>query len=244
MRRTRCHDLRHRLRAFATSLVLPVVLGGFAAPAQETPPGKDSSSAAVSKRAANRKWKLDDFSADLEKLEGSRSFEQGRRAFDAALCAVCHRIGDHGGDLGPNLSKPEKPRTRQELLREILEPSRDIEPKYRTYAITTVNGKLIAGVIVEKTDLQVTVRTRPVGAVTSETIARSEIESIEQLDLSMMPDELMSRLTKEEVLDLLAYVEAKGDPTSPLFIGAEGLPCDEQVQELKQALPGRKIVEE
>ena len=39
------------------------------------------------------------------------------------------------------------PRTRQELLREILEPSRDIEPKYRTYAITTVNGKLIAGVI-------------------------------------------------------------------------------------------------
>lgn len=217
MRRTRCHRPRNRVWVFAASLVLPVVLGGFAAPAQEAPPGEDRFSTAVSKRPANRNWKLDDFSADLEKLNGSRSFGQGRSAFDAALCAACHRIGDHGGELGPNLSKPEKPRTRRELLREILEPSHDVEPKYRTYAITTVNGKLFAGVIVEKTDLQVTVRTRPVGAVTSQTIARSEIESIEQLDLSMMPDELMSRLTKEEVLDLLAYVEAKGDSTSPLF---------------------------
>jgi len=217
MRRLRCQDARHGLPALAASLLLPFALGSFTATGQELTSEADSFSAEVSRRPTSRNWKLDDFSGDLPALAGTRSFERGRLAFDAALCAVCHRIGEHGGDLGPDLAKPAKPRTRGELLREILEPSRDIEPKYRTYAITTTAGNVIAGLIVEQTDLQVTVRTRPVGDGASQTIPRAEIDSIEQLDLSMMPGELMGRLTKDEVLDLLAYVEAQGDPRSPLF---------------------------
>ena len=48
-------------------------------------------------------------------------------------------------------------------------------------------------------------------------IPRDRIESLQKSDVSMMPVGLVSTLTRDEVLDLLAYVEAGGDPRHPAF---------------------------
>lgn len=168
-----------------------------------------------------KNWRVDDLAGDLERVQHGRSFESGKKAYEAALCGTCHRLNDKGGDLGPDLEKPvgKEPDQRKgiALLRAILEPSRDIDEKYQTHVIVTDEGMIVAGIISERSAEAVTIRTRPVGSVTQRTIPVGQISSIDKLDISMMPEGLVDTLTKEQILDLLAYVESRGNPRSPHF---------------------------
>ena len=60
-------------------------------------------------------------------------------------CGSCHRIGDRGTPVGPELSTIGKLRSREDLLDSLLEPSRRIEPKYATYVAATADGRSLTG---------------------------------------------------------------------------------------------------
>ena len=64
----------------------------------------------------------------------------------AAQCSSCHRVGDTGGWLGPDLSRVGAARSRETLTREIRTPSDWMPPAYESVTLVTRDGQKIRGV--------------------------------------------------------------------------------------------------
>lgn len=202
----------------------------------------DSPAAAAARKAANadaakraaarvklfkarpfvKDWKMDDLVGSLGELDHGRSFERGKMLFTAASCVSCHKIGKEGGTLGPDLTDVGKrlakqPMPRVALLRELLEPSAVIDEKYRTHIVVLDDGTQKAGIIVEQDGKGVRIAANPAAPDERVVIPRERIEAVQKSNVSMMPVGLVSSLTREEILDLLAFVEAGGDPQARAF---------------------------
>jgi putative heme-binding domain-containing protein len=149
--------------------------------------------AAWGKRSAAIKWDDGD--------EG-----RGRKAFVKGTCAACH---DGGGAVGPSLVGVGKRFGRDDLLTAILQPSRDVSPRYRPTRITTTDGKAYVGMLIYEATDGVILQTGPDATVR---IPGNEIESKRTLDTSLMPVGLLDKLTDEEVADLMAYLRGLDVP--------------------------------
>ncbi|MGQ0635626.1 MAG: PQQ-dependent sugar dehydrogenase [Planctomycetaceae bacterium] len=144
--------------------------------------------------------------SDLLKLAGD--IERGRQLFHKTAgiqCRNCHKIGNDGTELGPNLDGVGKKYPREKLLENILDPSRTIEPKYATWLVETTSGRVISGLLVRKDGNEIVVK----DAQNKEhRFATSEVEGTYQQQKSMMPDLLIKDFTAQQVADLLAYLES------------------------------------
>ncbi len=142
--------------------------------------------------------------ADLLKLAGD--VERGRELFhknSGAQCRNCHKIGKDGTDLGPDLSQIGKKYDREKLLESIMQPSKNIEPKYVTWLVETTEGRLITGLLVHKDGNEIVIKDTQNKEVR---IATGNIESTHQMQQSLMPDLLLRDWTPQQVADLLAYL--------------------------------------
>jgi len=143
--------------------------------------------AAWTKRTANIPWADGDPTA-------------GRAVFAKATCAACH---DGGGAVGPSLVGVGKRFGRDDLLTSILQPSKDVSPRYRPTRITTSDGKAYIGMVVYEATDGVILQT---GADTTVRVAGSAIESKRTLDTSLMPAGLLDKLSDRDIADLIAYL--------------------------------------
>jgi putative heme-binding domain-containing protein len=89
---------------------------------------------------------------ELSKVNGNA--EAGRGVFFSSKigCYGCHRVAGQGGNVGPDLSQIGRFRTRAELLESIIFPSLVIAPEFRSYTLTTKNGKQVTGLIVHESE--------------------------------------------------------------------------------------------
>ena len=93
----------------------------------------------------------------------------------------------------------------RELLDQILNPSRKIDPKYLTYIVETTAGRVFTGLLVSRTDKQVVIRdTKNQQTV----IPAEEIEELVAQRKSLMPELLLKDMTLQQVADLLAFLES------------------------------------
>src|SRR5262249_42295909 len=76
----------------------------------------------------------------------------------ALHCGSCHKVGDPGTEVGPDLSAVGRLRGREDLLESILEPSRRIEPKYAAYFAQTAGGRSLTGLLVRRDERTVVLR--------------------------------------------------------------------------------------
>ena len=86
-------------------------------------------------------------------LNGSAT--RGRLIFSThavAQCKSCHKVGNVGETVGPDLSKIGAKHSKAALLDQILEPSKTIEPPYMTHMIETRDGRVSSGLLVERTN--------------------------------------------------------------------------------------------
>jgi putative heme-binding domain-containing protein len=167
-----------------------------------------------------KEWKLEDLASSVEQMDQGRSFSNGKQMFQVANCVACHKLGGVGNNIGPDLTKLEpKLQKPVEILHDILEPSFRINEKYVSYTFETKAGKLITGLILEETPETVKVIENPLAKVDPTVLKRSDIESRQKSPTSIMPKGLLDRLTREEILDLVAYVAAGGDARHKLFQG-------------------------
>jgi putative heme-binding domain-containing protein len=118
-------------------------------------------------------------------------------------CRNCHKIGADGTDLGPDLSQIGKKYDREKLLESIMQPSKNIEPKYVTWLVETTEGKLVTGLLVHKDGNEIVLKDTQNKEVR---IATGNIESTHQMQHSLMPDLLLRDWTPQQVADLLAYL--------------------------------------
>jgi putative heme-binding domain-containing protein len=134
--------------------------------------------------------------------------ERGKVVFwtKETQCQTCHKIGDQGILLGPDLSHIGKDRTRLELLESLLEPSRRIEPQYVAYLATTTGGKQAQGLLVKKDASEVVLRDAKNEEVR---FKAAEVESLVPARQSLMPDGLLRDLTAQQAADLLEYLATR-----------------------------------
>ena len=170
--------------------------------------------------AANggRDWQVNDFRDELLRPLRGRSFEQGKMVFLGASCFSCHQIGEgKGGTLGPDLSKLDKELHGLELLRHILEPSRKIDDKYKSRTVLTLDGEVHNGFVIFENEMEIRITSDPLSNNAPTVIKKSEIDQEKLSNLSPMPVGALNPFDQLQVLNLLAYIESKGNPDHPAF---------------------------
>jgi putative heme-binding domain-containing protein len=121
-------------------------------------------------------------------------------------CGGCHKIGDIGVQVGPDLlTLAGQPK--EELLSNILDPNANIAPGYEEYLVQTRDGRTVTGVIANQNTTSVTLR-RNKGE--EDTILRHAIAEMRVLTVSAMPENLEEGINVEQMADLLEYLKTAG----------------------------------
>jgi putative heme-binding domain-containing protein len=168
-----------------------------------------------------KEWKFEELAAEVTKMKDGRSFANGKQMFTVANCVACHKFGGVGQEVGPDLTKLDpKQQPAIEVWRDVIEPSFRINEKFQSFVFEMKNGKLITGMVLEEKDGVVKVIENPLAKAEPLLLKVGDIESRTKSPKSIMPVGLLDKLTKEEILDLVAYVASKGDAKHALFQGA------------------------
>jgi len=164
-------------------------------------------------------WKLEDLQPLVAELTHGRSFGAGKQMFEVANCTACHKLNGVGFEFAPDLSKLAPEFKQLEILKELIDPSARINEKYYNYIFELESGRVVTGLVVEETPDEVKVIENPLAKNEPVTLKKSEIAEHVKSNVSMMPQGLLDKLTREEILDLIAYITARGDEHHMLFEG-------------------------
>lgn len=146
-------------------------------------------------------------------LRGAALFSNAKLA-----CVSCHKVGSHGGSVGPDLTAIAKDRSPSHLIESVLWPRREVKPEYRTCSILTADGKLITGYKADETDEAILIKDP---ASSKEVwIAKEEVDD-EVAGGTLMPDGLTAALTREQLLDLIRFLSELGRDGQPLSAAVE-----------------------
>jgi putative heme-binding domain-containing protein len=129
---------------------------------------------------------------------------RGKVVYVKASCAACH---SGAAALGPDLRGVTARFSRADLFTAIIQPSKDVSPRYRTTAITTADGKSYQGLIVYEATDSVILQTGP---ATTVRLAHKQISERRLTAISLMPTGLIDRLSDREIADLYAYLRSLG----------------------------------
>jgi putative heme-binding domain-containing protein len=134
---------------------------------------------------------------------------RGRATFDK-ICAQCHVLFDAGGKVGPDITGSNRGDL-DYILQNILDPNAVIPNDYRASTIDTKDGRSITGIVKQQDDKTVTIATQTELLV----LPRNEVQSLQQSELSMMPEGLLVPLQDQEVRDLIYYLGRTGQVPPP-----------------------------
>ncbi|MGV3533154.1 MAG: c-type cytochrome, partial [Chthoniobacteraceae bacterium] len=146
-----------------------------------------------------------------------RNYEQGKAMFASTLCLACHHFNGEGGNVGPDLTGSGSRYTLRDLMENILEPSKVISDQYGSEQIQKKDGSLVIGRVVVEENEKLFVMTNPLSPDDQMAVDASDVKSRKEYPVSMMPPGLINPLNKEELLDLLAYIQSAGNPKDPAF---------------------------
>ena len=140
---------------------------------------------------------------------------KGKAVFEdtkGASCSRCHRVRGSGGEVGPDLSNIGGKYAREHLIESVLDPSRQIVEGYRPTILALEDGRVLTGLIKTESAECLTL----VDAEAREwVVARPEIEERRFADVSIMPWGLTAKMTREQFVDLIAYLETLRDRDQP-----------------------------
>ena len=180
---------------------------------------------------ADNKWKYDELFEFLTAKEGyAGDPARGALAFEKATCHKCHRYGDNGEAMGPDLTSLTKRFSRKEILQAIVYPSHVISSQYVSHNLLLMDGRQILGIVAPGAVGEKLVLTSEGEKIP---IAEEDIDEINPSKNSSMPEGLLKELTKEEIADLFAYVST--DPTASM--AQQPAPATPATQEPKTDSP-------
>jgi len=154
-------------------------------------------------------WKLEDF--DLSRAGTGRNLTKAKELFSKLACIQCHKLGKDGYAYGPDLTDvlARYKGDRAAVLDQILDPSKTIADRYRNYEFEMADGESLFGLIVKEDPESITIQTGPADTLI-QTIQKPQIKGHRAQTSSLMPVGLLNTLSKEEILDLLAWIETGG----------------------------------
>jgi putative heme-binding domain-containing protein len=117
-------------------------------------------------------------------------------------CAVCHQMQGLGKGVGPDLSGIGT-QTRESLLMQILDPSRQVLPDFVAYNAETKEGDSYSGFIANESATTVTLRRANEPDIT---LKRSELSDFRTSGKSLMPDGLEAAIPMQDMADLIEFL--------------------------------------
>ena len=200
-------DAIAQLTSAERAALLPVLEQSIAAPAWK--PSQE--------RKFVQEWAVADLEASLAEVAGERNFVQGKAAFNDAQCLACHRLGNEGGSVGPELAGAGSKYSRRDILDSLLEPSKVVSDQFQNMTIVKKDGDDVTGRIIDENAERIIVLPNMLATETTVEIRIADIARREPSKVSPMPTGLLNQLTREEILDLLAYIESAGKADAANF---------------------------
>jgi putative membrane-bound dehydrogenase-like protein len=151
----------------------------------------------------------------LAALSRAGNPEHGRQVFlnaEKSLCVKCHRVGDQGERIGPELTGLGSRFSKAYIVESILEPSRTIAPSFETVVVSLKNGKVLSGIKVAETETTITLADNQAA---KQVVARADIDEVQKGTVSTMPEGLEKRLTEDEFVDLVSFLMSLKEPRGP-----------------------------
>jgi putative heme-binding domain-containing protein len=170
-------------------------------------------------RRPRTEWTPADLAASIEEMShaGGRKFASGRQLFTLANCVACHRLENKGNVFGPDLTKLDPKWKPADVLNEILVPSAKINEKFQTNLFELASGKTISGLVLEENADTIKIIENPLAKAEPTVLRRGDVLERQRSKTSLMPKGLLDKLTRDEILDLVAYVASGANPEHPLF---------------------------
>lgn len=145
------------------------------------------------------------------------SFADGERAYQAAMCTLCHRMRGEGGAAGPDLTQAHSKFGSYDLMFAIYSPNDDISDQYANTLFEMKDGEKIAGRIKSEDGEHITLMPNPFNESYTVQLAKSEISNRSLSPISPMPPGLLNRLNEKEIKDLFVYLRSGGDAKHELY---------------------------
>ena len=154
----------------------------------------------------NSKWQFSQLLAALNDRDGlTGAALRGASVFDKALCSKCHRHGDRGEPMGPDLTNISSRFRKQEILESVLYPSHVIPDQYASKLLITKQGFSLTGIVAPGASGKMVVLQSSGEKVE---IAEEDVDETLPSRVSAMPEGLFNSLTLQEIVDLFAYLDA------------------------------------
>lgn len=147
--------------------------------------------------------------SNLLRWDARGDAERGLVIYDR-ICGQCHLMNGRGHEVGPNITANGRG-SYEQLLVSVFNPSLVIGDAYKSVTLRTVDGTVVTGLLVEKTDKRTVVK---VQGGKEETIAVEDIEEFKQDKKSLMPEGVENQLNAQELADLFALLTLEGPPSS------------------------------
>jgi putative heme-binding domain-containing protein len=180
-------------------------------------PASTSTAPIVPPHGPGKNYSVEDILAFAKVGMEHRNFQRGRELYIATSCQACHRLGNDGGGLGPDLTAAANRYTLRDLLENIVEPSKVISNQYESTVIETEDGQIITGRITSEDESVLHVATNSNNLNDITVVKVSEIERRKASPISLMPLGLINGMNEDEVRDLVAYLLSGGDPKHKMY---------------------------
>ena len=125
-----------------------------------------------------------------------------------AQCSNCHRLQGTGGHVGPDLGHVAEKLSVREIAEALLAPSRKLTEGYETYTLVRTDGKILSGLRISATADSLHLRDQ-LGK--DHFISLSKIARLEKSPVSLMPSRLVSRLSRQELVNLVSFLKSPGE---------------------------------
>ena len=168
-------------------------------------------------KGPGKAYTVDEVTALASKVQSGRSFDRGRELFIAAACQACHRLGNEGGGVGPDLTAAGNRYTLRDLVENIVDPSKVISDQYESSIIELRNGNTIIGRITGEEGGFLQVATNPAAPGEITEVRSDKIKSRKASPTSLMPPGMINSMNPEELADLLVYILSGGDKRGKMF---------------------------
>ena len=167
----------------------------------------------------NKEWKMEDLLPALADLGTGRDWTKGRELFKQAACGICHAFANdsEGTGLAPDLTAVGSKFTRDFILQSILEPSATVNPQFMQTKFTLKDGKTFTGSVIDVVDKKIIVAPIMMAPQNTVEIAQADVKSEEPSPTSAMPAGLLNKFTKDQIIELFAYLDAGGDRSAPVY---------------------------
>ena len=168
---------------------------------------------------SKKAWTMDELLPSIADLGTGHDWNQGRELFKKAACGACHAFASEseGAGLAPDLTAVASKFTRDIILQSILEPSATLNGQYFHTSFTLKNGDVVTGSVVDTATGRIVVAPVMLNPQATVEIAAADVKSEAPSPVSPMPAGLLDDFSREEVVALMAFLDAGGDRNAPVY---------------------------